>query len=652
MPGMTMATSAPSSTASAPDPLSTADLRMGNESAQMNFLMALLDDTELQVISNSYARRFWYGVVVVIGLAALIKSAATRNKSHPEATPGPLNRVMGAITSISRKISYPQISPTRRSNLLKVPPLGIILLLLIYLAFILTLEFVKQDISGEQHNQAIGVRAGWLTITQLPLLILLSGKVNIIGLITGVGYERLNVIHRWVARTMLLTATLHMGYQQALWNNLGLLQLEWNTDTCPPTGIKAYAFLLWLNLSTLAPIRNIWYEFFVIQHILTFFGFIICVMLHLPSTALYSRVYIWIPIGIYLLERSLRTLRYTYNNIRPGRATLIHLPGGVTKIIVSTRQVKSWSPGSFILLSLPRFGIGQSHPATIGSISSSHEGKLVFFLKAHHGFTSRIHINASKVSLHDGTASPERPQASKSTYLALIDGPYGGKQLDFASFTSVILIAGSTGVTFTLPILLDLASRASKQKLPVNDVTFIWAIKISACTSWIDSELKNASDELAKVGIVFAVKIFVTADEEFVESGGGDGDSSSATANCQCKGECSCIIPIAQSSSESSPTIEAKTHTGDIKTQEDTEKAVDEKSKDEPLVYSGRRSMQAGRPDLGGIIAEAQSKGQELGEMGVAVCGPVGLTAETRRVVAGWEGKGRGIYLHAENFGW
>jgi ferric-chelate reductase len=137
--------------------------------------------------------------------------------------------MLDAITSAFRKLIYPQISPTRHSNLLKVPPLGIIVLLFIYLAFVLALEFVNQD---------IGVRAGWLTITQLPLLILLSGKVNIIGLITGVGYERLNVLHRWVARTMLLTATLHMGYQQALWNSLGLLQLEWNTDTCPPTGIS------------------------------------------------------------------------------------------------------------------------------------------------------------------------------------------------------------------------------------------------------------------------------------------------------------------------------------------------------------------------------------------------------------------------------
>jgi ferric-chelate reductase len=349
-------------------------------------------------------------------------------------------------------------------------------------------------------------------------------------------------------------------------------------------------------------------------------------MLHLPSTALYSRIYVWIPIGIYLFERTLRTLRYAYNNIRPGRATLIQLTGGVTKVIVSTRQLKNWSPGSFVLLSLPSFGLGQSHPVTITSIPSSHEGKLVFILKAHRGFTSRIHANESIVSLHGGSASSESPQDSKTTHLALIDGPYGGTQLDFASYTSVLLIAGSTGVTFTLPVLLDLALRAEKQKPLVKHVTFIWAVKTSACTSWIDSELK-----------------------QFVEV--GEGKPSSAEA-CHCdKGneECSCISPFPKLPPNTKPNVLAE----QIKIQERNNDAVEETPRQELPSYTSRCSVttiQSGRPDLKEIIKEEQGKAD--GEIGVAVCGPVELTAEARRVVAGLEGKGGSIYLHAESFGW
>jgi ferric-chelate reductase len=380
-------------------------------------------------------------------------------------------------------------------------------------------------------------------------------------------------------------------------------------------------------------------------------------MLHLPSTALYSRVYIYIPIGLYLFERLLRTMRYAYNNIRPGHATLIHLPGGVTKVVVSTRQLKSWTPGSFVLLSLPRFGVGQSHPATIASIPSSHEGKLVFFLRAHHGFTSKIHANASVVSLSSsGAASPESPLESKTSHLALIDGPYGGKQLDFAAFGTVLLISGSTGVTFTLPILLDISFRAQKQKLCVKEVTFIWAVKTASCIEWAREELRSACDELQKAGVKLSVKFFVTAGEEFVEHEEGTGESS---ADCRCNGDCSCIVPVSNTSAESSPGTETKILTEEIAKESGSGKqAVDEKSSDEiqPPAYSGRLSagttMHAGRPDLRGVISEVHEKVDGRGELGVGVCGPVGLTAETRRVVACLEGKGRGIYLHAESFGW
>ena len=56
-------------------------------------------------------------------------------------------------------------------------------------------------------------------------------------------------------------------------------------------GIAAFALLLWMNLTTAAPMRWFNYEFFVVQHIITFFGFIIATMMHLPSTALTSRAF-------------------------------------------------------------------------------------------------------------------------------------------------------------------------------------------------------------------------------------------------------------------------------------------------------------------------------------------------------------------------
>ena len=42
-----------------------------NDTQAMDFLGEILDDSDLQISGNAFARYFWYGVVVVIGIAAI-----------------------------------------------------------------------------------------------------------------------------------------------------------------------------------------------------------------------------------------------------------------------------------------------------------------------------------------------------------------------------------------------------------------------------------------------------------------------------------------------------------------------------------------------------------------------------------------------------
>jgi ferric-chelate reductase len=315
--------------------------------------------------------------------------AAASNRPRPATPSNIFSQSIACITAIYREASYLQYTP-KSQRAIKVPPVGTIILLVGYLAWVILLEFANNNVEGAQHFTSLGVRAAWLAVGQIPLLILLAGKNNLIGLVSGVSYERLNVIHRWVARVLLFLVTLHMLFLHRSWNAYYLGPLEYSTDSCIPTGWATYAILLWMNISTLAPIRNFSYEFFVVQHIITFFGFIIAVMMHLPSTALYSRVYIYIPIALYIVDRGIRSMRFAWNNVRPGRVTLTALDGGVTRIAIQSKTIKKWSPGAHVFLSIPKFGPGQSHPATIASIPSSHGGDLVFILKSHKGFTSRL----------------------------------------------------------------------------------------------------------------------------------------------------------------------------------------------------------------------------------------------------------------------
>ncbi len=561
-----------------------------------------------------------------------IRAAAT-NQPRPATPENIFSKSLATVTAIFREVTYPQVTPVRQAFWWKVPPLGTILVLLAYFAFILALEFVNNDIPGGQHYTALGVRAGWLAVAQVPLLILLAGKNNLIGLFTGVSYERLNVFHRWVARGLLLLATLHFGYQSYGWNECGLMQMEWSTDTCPPTGMAAYAILLWLNLSTLAPFRNFSYEFFVIQHIITFFGFIIAIMIHLPSTALYSRVYIYIPIALYLVDRIIRSVRWSANNIRPGRTTVIPVDGGVTKVTIKNSRVKRWTPGTHVLLSIPKFGFAQSHPATIASTPNSHNGDLIFLLKSHKGFTKRICLPITK----------EEAASSQATYTAFIDGPYGGSQADFGSFDTVLLVAGSTGVTFTLSILLDLAHRVTRQKLPVRRLEFVWMVKSSSCKSWVSEEFQAAFDKLHAVGIETKIRIFTTCDERLTDA---ETDDSKA-CGCDCDkslGPCCCVSPVDDSDDDDD---ESGSSAKDQKTTTTT--------KEKPRECA---SMESGRPNFHNMIWDLLDEAH--GETGVAVCGPLGLSTALRSTVtsisdqrAVHKGSGaQGIYLHVEGFCW
>lgn len=111
-------------------------------------------------------------------------------------------------------------------------------MLIVYLSFVLGLEFYNNNVEGAQHYEAIGLRAALLSAAQLPLIVLLAGKNNLIGLVTGTSYERLNVLHRWVARTLFLTATVH-GYSQIYgWSRYGLVTIESQTDACWPRGME------------------------------------------------------------------------------------------------------------------------------------------------------------------------------------------------------------------------------------------------------------------------------------------------------------------------------------------------------------------------------------------------------------------------------
>ena len=57
--------------ASSEIPLSDNGVDLSNQTQAMDFLEDILDDADFQIDGNAFARYFWYGIVVVIGIAAI-----------------------------------------------------------------------------------------------------------------------------------------------------------------------------------------------------------------------------------------------------------------------------------------------------------------------------------------------------------------------------------------------------------------------------------------------------------------------------------------------------------------------------------------------------------------------------------------------------
>src|SRR3569833_3441217 len=76
-------------------------------------------------------------------------------------------------------------------------------------------------------------------------------------------------MHRWVARTMLVTASVHGWHFYTEYAVADMTDMFFDMMPMGKYGIGAWGLLLWANVSGLAPFRRIKYELFVLQHILT-----------------------------------------------------------------------------------------------------------------------------------------------------------------------------------------------------------------------------------------------------------------------------------------------------------------------------------------------------------------------------------------------
>lgn len=572
-------------------------------------------------------------------------------------------KAYASITATLREISYPHPFHLngRISRYFSPPPLGRCIVILLYWLVILLCLWNGSilhpgDALYAYKWEKVGFRAAWVSVTQLPLIYLLSCKANPITLLTGISYERLNWIHRWSAITLFFTVIVHWSYFYTEWSLGQIVSMELEMMPMVKYGFGAWGVITWMVLSSWGFFRHVSYEFFVVQHIVAAFVLLWLVHMHVPSYAAYN---VWIAVGFVVFDWSARGLLVLIRNSKKSlcgyNARLEPAGKGVTKVTIEGVRF-SWSAGQHIYIYAPGSGWIGNHPFTIANAqpkTSNAEGnEMTLLVKAHSGMTKRLNRKA-------------RSSEGARTRVFL-SGPWGVPP-DLKIYDTLVLIASGTGVAFTMPVLQEVLQSQNATR----SVEFSWIIRN-------EEEADSQRDQLIAVvakakaqNISLRVTVYVTCSEDL-------------TCSC-CKGVCTCgkadmdlekgaAITYAGSeisSSSSSGCCEKKAKTDDVDKITTIEKPISDSSRDSVMSDSDTRARlldgsccqgpsicRTGRPSADQLIRPAVESA--YGETAVVVCGDSSLIATVRSYVAKLsderavhKGTGaQGLYLFSESYDW
>ena len=165
----------------------------------------------------SYALQFQYGhwvtwyYAIFVFLASLMYFGHLYIDNRPH--PGIRSKasLWSKVQACARYISYRRIHGNT-GNKLGLPSAGMLVFLLLGVATVFSMTFaIRPYYRGHcgYGSPPLAIRTGLMAAALTPLTVALAGKVNLVTMLTGYGYEKLNVIHRWVGWTVFGLSVAH-----------------------------------------------------------------------------------------------------------------------------------------------------------------------------------------------------------------------------------------------------------------------------------------------------------------------------------------------------------------------------------------------------------------------------------------------------------
>jgi len=484
-------------------------------------------------------------------------------------------------------------------------------------------------------------RVGVIAYALTPLSVLLSSRESVLSLITGLPYQSFNFLHRWLGYVIVVQSISHtVGWsviELKLYQPQPSVGITWINQSYMICGVLAMFFLFALFiLSTPWAIRRTGYEFFRKSHYILALLYIGACWGHWAKLSCYL-----IPaMAVWFIDRGVRLVRTAlmhYNYIdgsstmkfRSADATTTIFPDAVNGDIVRLdllHQQEPWSIGQHFYLCFPKSSLFQSHPFTPLNVPTPKAGAVP------HAYIFRAKSGETKKIAQLATVTPSVP--------VLLNGPYGVSEVDdITTSTNILCIAGGTGITYVLPVLLS--QIVSCGCVSTRSMQLVWAIRRKADMAWVQSEL-NRLYEAAK-SIDLKISIYVTREDP---SSSSDSSNNSIFNEKADRTKLGITEKCRSVSQDDSSDCETQVPAGCCASKNDEVELCSPAVQRKPSITIERRGSLATappemrHPELGAIVRDFVDA-TVAGPTSVYASGPGGMISDLRTIIAGLNNGGK-----------
>ncbi|KAK3650576.1 hypothetical protein LTR56_006281 [Elasticomyces elasticus] len=363
------------------------------------------------------------------------------------------------------------------------------------------------------HNTRTGLgpwadRVGALAYALTPFTVLLAMRESVLSLITGIPYQHFNFLHRWTGRIIFVQAVLHtLGWtivEGKLYQPQPKVYRVFISQQYMIFGVIAmFIITLMLVLSTKTAIRWFGYEVFRIGH------WILAILYLGACWGHWDKLWCWMvaSLALVMIDQFVRSARVVYLHYGGAKGKGLGFSCSQAQITILGSAAENdlvvrldydhehrspWEAGQHFQLTFPSLSIWESHPFTPSSLPGPNAGT------QHHTYLLRVRkgITARLAALGDGATVP-----------VVMAGPYGRAYPSYRA-QNILAVAGGTGATFTLPIMLQ-ALRQQLANSPHFAFDFVAVVKRGRDLLWVREELMTLR-ECSERCKNLRIKIFVT----------------------------------------------------------------------------------------------------------------------------------------------